>query len=58
MVHQLVNHPGIEKVDFSSVQSFGSGGAYIPPELIAKLTAMVPKDADFLEGNLSLRMMD
>jgi acyl-CoA synthetase (AMP-forming)/AMP-acid ligase II len=50
VVHQLVNHPGIEKIDFSSVQSMGSGAAYLPPELAAKLTAIAPKDATFLEG--------
>ncbi|KAF9459208.1 hypothetical protein BDZ94DRAFT_1268837 [Collybia nuda] len=50
VVHQLVNHPSIHKVDFSSVQFMGSGAAYLPPELSAKLTSLVPKDATFTEG--------
>ncbi|KAF5377817.1 hypothetical protein D9615_006732 [Tricholomella constricta] len=50
VVHQLVNHPGIEKVDFSSLQTMGSGAAYLPPELAAKITALVPQDSTFTEG--------
>jgi hypothetical protein len=51
MVHQLVNHSGIEKVDFSSVQTIGSAGAYLPTELATKLAVVVPKDAEYIEGN-------
>ncbi|KAG6845061.1 hypothetical protein H0H87_001123 [Tephrocybe sp. NHM501043] len=50
VVHQLVNHPGIEKVDFSSVQLMGSGAAYLPPELAAKLSSFTPRDSTFTEG--------
>ncbi|KAG6836000.1 hypothetical protein H0H93_012364 [Arthromyces matolae] len=50
IVHQIVNYPGIEKVDFSSMQSMGSGAAYLPPEMSAKLTALTPKNATFTEG--------
>ncbi|RDB14659.1 putative 4-coumarate--CoA ligase 1 [Hypsizygus marmoreus] len=50
VVHQLVNHPGIEKVDFSSLQQLGSGAAYLPQELAAKLTALLPQEANFTEG--------
>ncbi|KAG5642539.1 hypothetical protein DXG03_002577 [Asterophora parasitica] len=50
VVHQLVNHPGIEKVDFSSVQQMGSGAAYLPPELAAKISALVPQESTFTEG--------
>ncbi|GLB38764.1 putative AMP-binding enzyme C-terminal domain [Lyophyllum shimeji] len=50
VVHQLVNYPGIDKVDLSSIQSMGSGAAYLPPELAAKLQALIPQSANFTEG--------
>ncbi|KAF8157900.1 hypothetical protein B0H34DRAFT_706636 [Crassisporium funariophilum] len=50
VVHQLVNHPGIEKVDFSSVLLLGSGAAYLPPELGEKMAKLIPKEANFTEG--------
>ncbi|KAG6810648.1 hypothetical protein H0H92_010911 [Tricholoma furcatifolium] len=50
IIHQIVNYPGIEKVDFSSIQSMGSGAAYLPPDLAAKLTTFVPKTSTFAEG--------
>ncbi|KAF7768672.1 hypothetical protein Agabi119p4_7915 [Agaricus bisporus var. burnettii] len=49
IVHQLVNYPGIEKADLSSVQSSGSGGAYLPPELSSKFSSIIP-NANFMEG--------
>jgi len=50
VVHQMVNHPGIEKVDFSSVDSMNSGAAYLPPELGEKLSSLMPKETHFKEG--------
>ncbi|KAF8962987.1 hypothetical protein BDZ97DRAFT_1758944 [Flammula alnicola] len=50
VVHQLVNHPGIEKADFSSVLYMNSGAAYLPPELHEKMTRLVPSEAQFGEG--------
>jgi len=50
VVHQLVNYPGIEKVDLSSVISAGSGAAYLPPELGEKLSKLLPREARFVEG--------
>ncbi|KAF8962991.1 hypothetical protein BDZ97DRAFT_1701982 [Flammula alnicola] len=50
VVHQLVNHPGIEKADFSSVLHMNSGAAYLPPELHEKMTRLVPSEAQFGEG--------
>lgn len=50
VVHQLVHHPGIEKVDFSSVLAVGSGAAYLPPELADKLQSLIPAKAQFNEG--------
>ena len=52
IVHQLVNYPGIEKVDFSSVTSLGSGAAYLPSELKAKFSSLVPREASFTEGSV------
>jgi len=50
IVHQLVNYPGIEKVDFSSVSTVGSGAAYLPPEMGSKLSSLVPRDIKFIDG--------
>lgn len=50
VVHQLVNYPDIHKADLSTIQSMGSGAAYLPPELAAKLSAIVPKNSTFTEG--------
>ncbi|KIM41001.1 hypothetical protein M413DRAFT_19093 [Hebeloma cylindrosporum] len=50
VVHQLVNHPGIEKADFSSVLSMNSGAAYLPPELGEKMSSLMPKETIFSEG--------
>ncbi|KAF5348471.1 hypothetical protein D9756_009591 [Leucocoprinus leucothites] len=50
VVHQLVNYPDIHKADLSTIQSLGSGAAYLPPELAAKLSALIPKDSTFMEG--------
>jgi acyl-CoA synthetase (AMP-forming)/AMP-acid ligase II len=50
VIHQLVNYPDIHKADFSTLQSMGSGAAYLPPELSTKFSALVPKDSMFTEG--------
>ncbi|KAJ3506882.1 hypothetical protein NLJ89_g6614 [Agrocybe chaxingu] len=50
VVHQIVNHPGIENVDFSSVLTMGSGAAYLPPELATRLEKLVPGETKFNEG--------
>jgi acyl-CoA synthetase (AMP-forming)/AMP-acid ligase II len=46
----MVNHPGIEKADFSSVLTMNSGAAYLPPELGEKMSSLVPKETYFSEG--------
>jgi acyl-CoA synthetase (AMP-forming)/AMP-acid ligase II len=46
----MVNYPGIEKADFSSVLSMNSGAAYLPPELGDKMSSLMPKEAVFSEG--------
>ncbi|KAG5652306.1 hypothetical protein H0H81_005456 [Sphagnurus paluster] len=50
VVHQLINYPGIEKVDLSSIQTMGSGAAYLPPEMGEKLSTLIPRDATLTEG--------
>ncbi|KXN90934.1 putative 4-coumarate--CoA ligase 1 [Leucoagaricus sp. SymC.cos] len=50
VIHQLVTHPNIHKADLTTIQSMGSGAAYLPPELSAKLSALVSKDTTFGEG--------
>ena len=53
VVHQLINHPDIQKVDLSSILHIGSGAAYFSPELRQKLVSLVPKDTSFAEGSFS-----
>ena len=36
MILQLVNSPELEKTDTSSIETLGSGGAFLPPELHAR----------------------
>jgi acyl-CoA synthetase (AMP-forming)/AMP-acid ligase II len=50
VVHQLINHPGIEKADFSSVSIIASGAAYLPLEMCQKLLSLAPNSASFFEG--------
>jgi hypothetical protein len=52
IVHQLINYPGIEKVDFSSITTIGSGAAYLPPELGAKMSSLVPRESKFVDGSV------
>ena len=52
IVHQLVHHPGIEKIDFSSVTTIASGAAYLPPELGAKFHSLVPRESKFVDGSV------
>ena len=54
VVHQLVNYPDIDKVDLSSVQTLGSGAAYLPPDIAQKLLSYAPAGASFVEGSLFL----
>ncbi|KAE9407315.1 acetyl-CoA synthetase-like protein [Gymnopus androsaceus JB14] len=48
--HQLVNHPQISSVDLSSVKHVGSGAAYLPQQLVAKMKTFTPKDSTITEG--------
>lgn len=52
IVHQLVHYPGIEKADFSSINTVGSGAAYLPPELGAKMTSLIPGQSKFVDGSV------
>ena len=43
MTRQLVDLPGIEKRDLSSLINVGSGGAPVPPDLFHSLTELMPQ---------------
>jgi 2,3-dihydroxybenzoate-AMP ligase len=36
-LHQIVDHPDLKRYDISSLHVIGSGGSYIPPELVKKV---------------------
>lgn len=50
VVHQLVNHPDTQKADLSSIQSIGSGAAYLPPDLALKMKSMVSEQCIVTQG--------
>jgi len=50
VVHQMVNHPGIEKADFRSVLVMFSGAAHLPPELGEKISSFMPSKSVFNDG--------
>ncbi|THV04982.1 acetyl-CoA synthetase-like protein [Dendrothele bispora CBS 962.96] len=50
VIHQIVNHPRIAQADLSSLMHVGSGAAYLPPELAAQLSKLMPKDTSITEG--------
>ena len=54
LLHQIVNYPGIDKIDFSSVQAVACAAAHLSPGLAAKFMGLVPKEATFTEGTWSL----
>lgn len=49
-MHQIVNFPGIENVDFSSIGTVTCGAAHLPQDLKAKLQTLIPRKARFVEG--------
>jgi acyl-CoA synthetase (AMP-forming)/AMP-acid ligase II len=53
IMHQLVNHPNIQNVDFSSVQVIASGAAYLPPDLAGKITSVAPQVTNVFQGATS-----
>ena len=58
VVHQLINHPDIEKADFSSVTLIKCGAAYLPREMGQKLLSLAPDVASFLEGSIIRKFLD
>ena len=48
MILQLVNTLGWERTDFSTVDTLGSGAAFLPPELQAKVKSKMK--ANFVQG--------
>lgn len=50
MIHQILTHPQVDKVDFSSVLSIITGAAYLPREFLVKFVSLCPKEVHFTEG--------
>ncbi|KAF7340309.1 hypothetical protein MVEN_01950000 [Mycena venus] len=50
LVHALVTHPDIKKTDLSSVIAVGSGAAYLPQELAARMGGLLEKDSEVSQG--------
>jgi len=48
MIHQLVNSPEWAKADTSSVETAGSGAAFLPPELQTKFQSKI--GSTFFQG--------
>ena len=48
MIHQLVNSPEWAQADTSSIETTGSGAAFLPPELQTKFQSKVK--STFLQG--------
>ena len=48
MIHQLVNSPEWEKTDTSSIETIGSGAAFLPPELHARFLSKL--ESTILQG--------
>ena len=51
MVQQLLAHPMIDQVDFSSVLTFVCVGAYLPRKFAIKLASLSKQAVRFTEGN-------
>lgn len=49
-VHQIVNHPDVEKVDLSSVTNVNCGASYLSSDLFAKMKKLLPENTRFLQG--------
>lgn len=50
VVHQIANHPKLDRQVLKSVKNVGCGGAYLPKELADKLLTALPPDVEFTEG--------
>ncbi|KAF7367639.1 hypothetical protein MSAN_00827500 [Mycena sanguinolenta] len=50
MVHALVNHPDIKTTDLSSVIHVGSGAAYLPQQLAARMSGFLDKTSEISQG--------
>ncbi|KAF8581025.1 acetyl-CoA synthetase-like protein [Ramaria rubella] len=50
VVYQLVNSPQFHKIDRSSIVSFGSGAAYLPPKLAERLKKLLAPNITVLDG--------
>ena len=43
MVHRVVHHPDVGRYDLSTITAIGSGGAPIPPSLLARMREVFPR---------------
>jgi len=50
LVHQMVNYPGIENVDFSSLVGMSSGASSLSLDVQLKIKKIIPEQAQFAEG--------
>jgi len=48
MVHRVVHHPAVGRHDLSTVTHIGSGGAPLPPALLARMRAVFPNARETL----------
>ena len=57
MMQQLLAHPMIDRVDFSSVLNIICGAAYLPREFAIKLVSLHRKPVIFTEGKEFLPLL-
>jgi len=50
-MHQVLHDPKLAKLDLGSVESMGSGGAYMPPDLRVDFERRLKKAPIFIEGS-------
>ena len=56
IIHQLAHSPLFEQTDLSSLDSIGSGAAYLPPTLAQKFMQKVSANVIFSEGQSLLTL--
>jgi hypothetical protein len=49
-MHQVLHDPKLAKLDLGSIESMGSGAAYMPPDLRVDFERRVKKAPMFIEG--------
>jgi hypothetical protein len=51
IMHQVLHNPKFAKLDLASIESMGSGAAYMPPDLRVDFERRVKKAPIFIEGS-------